>query len=127
MSLRVFFYSGHFLERGGPDSKNSGQNKRIPAGTYSFTLHTSTNKFKNNRAKLTSSSDPSFVQRAILIHPGNYYYDTEGCLLPGTSFQSPNSVSGDYSVQYSKYATNLIEQYIQKNSWNVALTITNRF
>ena len=117
--------SGFFLERGGPDTKAPKQNKRILEGEYNFVKHSSTDKFFNNRAKLTSKNDSKFVNRAILIHPGNNYWDSKGCLLPGTTASKNNN--GDYSVGASKNKTAVLENYIRRNNWNVTLTITNRF
>jgi len=117
--------SGFFLERGGPDTKAPNQNKRILEGEYNFVKHSSTDKFFNNRAKLTSKNDSKFVNRAILIHPGNNYWDSKGCLLPGTTASKNNN--GDYSVGASKNKTAVLENYIRRNNWNVTLTITNRF
>ena len=116
---------GFFLERGGPDTKAPKQNKRILEGEYNFVKHSSTDKFFNNRAKLTSKNDSKFVNRAILIHPGNNYWDSKGCLLPGTTASKNNN--GDYSVGASKNKTAVLENYIRRNNWNVTLTITNRF
>ncbi len=117
--------SGFFLERGGPDTKTPNQNKRIIEGEYGFVEHHSDKEFYDNRAKLTSKNDSKFVDRAILIHPGNNYWNSEGCLLPGTT-ASKNS-KGDYSVGASKIKTIMLEKYIRRNNWNVTLTITNRF
>lgn len=117
--------SGFFLERGGPDTKAPNQNKRILEGEYNFVKHSSTDRFFNNRAKLTSKNDSKFVDRAILIHPGNNYWDSKGCLLPGTTASKNNN--GDYSVGASKDKTAVLENYIRRNNWNVTLTITNRF
>ena len=117
--------SGFFLERGGPDTKAPNQNKRILEGEYNFVKHSSTDKFFNNRAKLTSKNDSKFVNRAILIHPGNNYWDSKGCLLPGTTASKNNN--GDYSVGASKNKTAVLENYIRRNNWIVTLTITNRF
>ena len=117
--------SGFFLERGGPDTKAPNQNKRILEGEYNFVKHSSTDKFFNNRAKLTSKNDSKFVNRAILIHPGNNYWDSKGCLLPGTTASKNNN--GDYSVGASKNKTAVLENYIRRNNWNVTLTITNPF
>ena len=117
--------SGFFLERGGPDTKEKKQSKRIPEGKYGFVEHSSGKEFYNKRAKLTSKRDSKFVDRAILIHPGNYIKDSKGCLLPGTTASKNNS--GDYSVGASTIKTTMLEKYIKKNDWNVILTITNHF
>ncbi len=119
------YESGFFLERGGPDTKASKQNKRIPEGKYGFVEHSSETEFYDKRAKLTSENDSKFVDRAILIHPGNYYGDSKGCLLPGTT--ASKNKNGDYSVGASKIKTTMLENYIRRNNWNVTLTITNRF
>jgi len=71
---------GYFLEPAGPSTKEKGTDRRIPPGTYNLTWH-SGHKY-NNVVKLYNADVP--IERAILIHGGNYAKDTEGCLLPGT-------------------------------------------
>ena len=71
---------GYFLEPGGPSTKESGKDRRIPPGTYSLVWHNGMS-FKHV-VKLYNEDVP--VERAILIHSGNTGKDTEGCLIAGT-------------------------------------------
>jgi hypothetical protein len=75
---------GFFLERPGPDTTQSNQNKRIPEGNYHIKWHNSSLpgvKPHNPVPILYNSSVP--LSRAILIHNGNYPRNSEGCLLVG--------------------------------------------
>lgn len=73
---------GYFLECPGPDTITPDLKKRIPEGHYSLTWHKS-NKFSQHSPlpQLYNAQVP--ISRWILIHPGNDYNDTIGCLLPG--------------------------------------------
>ncbi len=73
--------SGFFLEPKGPSTEKSGQNQRIPEGSYNVMKNDGTDfpgvpkLFNDNVAK----------ERGILIHNGNYPKDTRGCLLIGST------------------------------------------
>jgi hypothetical protein len=71
---------GYFLEPGGPSTKESGKDQRIPPGMYSLMWHNG--KSFKQVVKLYNDDVP--VERAILIHSGNSGKDTEGCLIAGT-------------------------------------------
>ena len=86
--------SGYILERGGPETTRSNQNRRIPTGVYDMD-YTYSNRFKK-KLYLISNSQVS-KDRGIRLHVGNYYYDSTGCLLPGNSYNL-NSVSNAYEV-----------------------------
>ena len=73
--------TGYILEEKGPDTTVSGQEQRVPVGTYNLVWHSGT-RFKN---VLKLYNDSVSQARAILIHAGNYATDTEGCLLPGST------------------------------------------
>lgn len=87
---------GYFLEPEGPATIKSGFDKRIPAGEYNMDW-TYSNRFKSKRYLITNPEVPA--SRGIRMHTGNYYYDTEGCFLPGNSYSIMN---GDYYVIGSK-------------------------
>lgn len=77
---------GYFLERPGPDTTVSNQNKRIPEGSYKIKWHNSSLpgvKLHNPVPILYNSQVPQ--SRAILIHNGNYPRNSKGCLLIGSS------------------------------------------
>lgn len=73
--------TGFMLEEKGPDTTVSGQEQRVPVGTYNLEWHSGT-KFKKALKLYNSQVSKA---RAILIHGGNTASDTEGCLLPGTT------------------------------------------
>ncbi|SCC17578.1 hypothetical protein GA0061071_107170 [Kosakonia oryzendophytica] len=77
---------GYFLERPGPDTTVSGQLKRIPEGSYRLKWHNSniSSVQAHNPVPLLYNADVP-QSRYILIHNGNYPYNTEGCLLIGGS------------------------------------------
>ncbi|HMU14819.1 MAG: hypothetical protein JST41_09185 [Bacteroidetes bacterium] len=105
---------GYFLEPGGPSTKESGKDRRIPPGTYDLVWH-SGDRFRGV-LKLYNADVP--VERAILIHGGNRGKDTEGCLLPGTV------AGGDY-VTHSRDMLQAINKFVRKvGIKNVKVVIT---
>lgn len=104
---------GYFLEPAGPSTKETKKDRRIPPGTYNLTWHYG-NKYRNV-VKLYNGDVP--VDRAILIHGGNYAKDTEGCLLPGTGATKT-------SVSNSQDMLRVLNRYIRaKGVRNVQLVI----
>lgn len=73
---------GSTIERGGPDTTESGKNKRIPEGDYNTLRHESP-RFKVTLPLLYNNEVPK--SRYILIHWGNSIEDLEGCIALGTS------------------------------------------
>lgn len=73
---------GSTIEREGPDTVESGKNKRIPDGIYKTAVHTSA-RFKTNLPLLYN--DEVSKNRYILIHWGNSIKDLEGCIALGDS------------------------------------------
>ncbi len=76
--------TGYMLEPGGPDTTIPNQNKRIPEGVYKVDNYHSA-KYKNNYILFNDKVSKS---RKILYHVGNSSGNTEGCNLPGTSYDS---------------------------------------
>ena len=74
---------------------NRRQVSYIPLGEYEVALRFSP-KFKNH-LHITDVSGRSY----ILIHPGNYFKDTSGCILVGSSFADINA-DGEMDVINSK-------------------------
>ncbi|MBO4541760.1 MAG: RHS repeat-associated core domain-containing protein, partial [Bacteroidales bacterium] len=123
--------SGFFLERSGPDTKESDQSKRIPADSYGLTKNYAIDTKYPNSPRLYLESEKSskgygkFGDRGILIHVGNYYYDGVGCLLPGSSYEKKNK---DYTVSNSKNTVNSIIDICKNRGWdNMRINIFNCF
>lgn len=73
---------GSTIEREGPDTTESGKNKRIPEGDY-YTLQHESPRFKRTLPLLYNAKVPK--SRYILIHWGNSIKDLEGCIALGAS------------------------------------------
>jgi len=99
---------GYILEPGGPSTKLSGQDKRIPSGIYNINPYNSL-KFKN--VYIISGEQVSST-RGILIHSGNYHYDTLGCFLPGSYYGIKDD---DYYVGNSRSKLNELRNLFQTN------------
>lgn len=88
-----------------PDAKVYGATC-IPRGTYKVVI-TWSNRFNRELPLLVDV--PGF--QGVRIHPGNTIEDTEGCLLPGTSYSTdPN---GNHTVQNSRNAFFKLYQRIE--------------
>ncbi|HNP20299.1 MAG TPA: DUF5675 family protein [Fulvivirga sp.] len=74
--------SGYFLEPRGPGSTINGSDQRILTGIYDVSQWNSVDH--PNTFILNNVPGRSYV----LLHPGNYPCDTEGCLLPGSTFDT---------------------------------------
>ena len=81
-SLKIF-YSGVMLEL--PVNANTREISRIPEGVYNCTQH------RSPRHGLCFSINNVYDRENVLIHIGNYVYQTKGCVLPGSSFQDINA------------------------------------
>ena len=93
---------GYFLEPGGPSTKQTGLDRRIPPGAYNLVWHKG--KHWSNVVKLYNDDVP--ISRAILIHSGNSGKDTEGCLIAGSR------ASGTY-VTESKAMLQRINKFLK--------------
>lgn len=89
-----------------PDDKVYGQTC-IPRGTYKVIV-TYSNRFKRELPLLVDV--PGFS--GVRIHPGNTTEDTEGCLLPGTSFVT---TANGYVVNNSRNAFYKLFQKIEES------------
>ncbi len=95
------------LENGGESTDTPNQDKRIIARDYALTWFNSTkNKSVAKRypefitadgrslaLQLHTDELPSFSNRFILIHCGNYSCDTEGCILLGERDDGKGNIS----------------------------------
>lgn len=88
-----------------PNLHNTFNVSSIPAGTYKATKYIRPNKKK---AIQLHGTDP---RTWILIHSGNYFDDSEGCILPGKRFGDMNA-DGIYDVQESGDVTDMIYDLI---------------
>ena len=75
--------SGVMLEL--PPNANTRGISRISEGVYNCTQH------RSPRHGLCLKVQDVYDRSDILIHVGNYVYQTKGCLLPGSSFQDINA------------------------------------
>lgn len=73
---------GYTCEPAGPDTTESGKDRRIPQGQYQIAWHESP-KFRACLPLLYNEQVPK--SRCILIHSGNTGRNTEGCVLLGNS------------------------------------------
>ena len=73
---------GYTCEPAGPDTTQSGMDRRIPQGQYQIAWHESP-KFRVRLPLLWNELVPK--SRCILIHSGNTGHNTEGCVLLGNS------------------------------------------
>lgn len=93
-------FKGYTCENGGPSTDTSNQDKRIVAREYDLEF-TDTNrnntdklgKWKKKALWLKTKELPSFANRRILIHIGNYPQDTLGCILVGKREGNNGTVS----------------------------------
>ena len=85
--------TGYILEPEGPDTIESGKNKRIPEGVYKLAKHEGL-IYKDNYVLFNELVS---IKRCILYHIGNERDDTKGCQLPGTTYDGKGFVgkSGD--------------------------------
>ena len=113
--------SGFILERPGPDTSESGQSLRIPAGQYG--LHANDGSHYPGAPRLylpNEGIEGNFDKRGILIHVGNYPEDSKGCLLPG-------SIRTKDFVGNSGKTLPMISGYCVSKKWMVKLNIFNAF
>ena len=111
--------TGYMLERGGPETTKSGLNKRIPEGVYNMDWEYSP-RFGKKMYLIHNKDIPKW--RGIRLHPGNYFTDSHGCLLPGSSMLMNE---GDYMIKGSRDMYNSIIDHLQKNK--ATLIIRNKF
>lgn len=78
-----------------PDKGNKNNISRIPEGTYQVKRRTS-KKFGEHFHVLDVPG-----RELILIHPGNYYKQTEGCILLGQDYVDINK-DGQLDVTISR-------------------------
>ena len=95
-----------------PDLNNDGiegnevRKSCIPEGTYRVTRHNSPKFGKTFWVRDVPG------RSAILIHPGNYYYHTLGCILVGTNQRDLNKDGLIDNVSSKKAMEKLLEHNI---------------
>ncbi|UTV99856.1 hypothetical protein KDW99_01520 [Marinomonas rhizomae] len=107
--------SWYVLEPSGPDSAEEGSDQRIPAGSYRIAPYSSP-KYPN-AFELKDVPGRTY----ILIHPGNFHSNTEGCLMPGKVKMMDGA---DLAVGSSRNAFNDIKAHLNGTS-RITIDITN--
>lgn len=95
---------GYTLEPSGPDTTKPNQNKRIPRGVYK-TIKRYSPRFKY-KTPLLYSPDVD-ASRCILIHKGNYPWDTTGCILVGAEYDRYNGYVKNSTKAYGELENNV--------------------
>lgn len=93
-----------------PDLNNQKKISRIPAGIYPFNKRYSA-KF-NNHFEILNVENRS----AILVHKGNYYYNTEGCVLVGLGLKDINK-DGIIDITDSGDALAILDNYLDEENF----------
>lgn len=104
---------GSTIEREGPDTTESGKNRRIPEGSYNTDVHVSP-RFKCNLPLLFNDEVPK--NRYILIHWGNSIKDLEGCIALG------RSDNGEDFIYKSKDTVKQFLSLIEGHKLNVTIS-----
>lgn len=107
--------SWYVLEPGGPDSMAEGSDQRIPAGSYHVKPYSSP-KYPDV-FELQSVPGRTY----ILIHPGNFHRNTEGCLMPGKVKMMDGA---DLAVGSSRTAFSEIKRHLA-GARRITIEITN--
>ncbi|EJD3820293.1 DUF5675 family protein [Campylobacter jejuni] len=106
----------------------SGKNLRIPEGNYNLKRH-SPSRFENTLRSITKKDDTMInvyndevpSSRAILIHWGNAYKDTKGCILLGLTKDNNNESVGQSRLACKEF----YDLMYGKNLEDIKLEITN--
>lgn len=67
---------------------NAKKRSCIPAGTYHLTKRSSSVVYRSTKGKYLNGWEVTDVpgRSLIMIHPGNWQHDVEGCIAPGRAF-----------------------------------------
>ncbi|WP_297950695.1 DUF5675 family protein [uncultured Campylobacter sp.] len=103
---------GYTCEPAGPDTTQSGMDRRIPQGRYKIAWHDSP-KFRVRLPLLYNEQVPK--SRCILIHSGNTGRNTEGCVLLGNSL-------GARGVKDSRAALSALLAAVKEQEFAVQIT-----
>lgn len=102
---------GYTCEPAGPDTTQSGMDRRIPQGQYQIAWHESP-KFRARLPLLWNEQVPK--SRCILIHSGNNGRNTEGCVLLGSSL-------GAHGVKDSRAALSALLAAVKGQEFTVQI------
>ena len=102
---------GYTCEPAGPDTTQSGMDRRIPQGKYQIAWHDSP-KFRVRLPLLWNEQVPK--SRCILIHAGNTGRNTEGCVLLGSSL-------GAHGVKDSRAALSALLAAVKEQEFTVQI------
>jgi hypothetical protein len=86
-----------------PDKGNKTSISSIPIGTYKV-VHRHSKKYQNHLILLDVPN-----RRYILIHSGNFYTDTRGCILVGSRFGEIDNDSSLDITASKRTLSNLLE------------------
>ncbi len=87
----------------------------IPKGTYTvkWTLSPKLARYTYQVMDVPGRS-------GIRFHPGNYFFDVEGCILLGTGFTNLND-DGELDIINSKVTISAFENYMQKKPFTLVI------
>lgn len=99
--------TGYFLERESgtnAEEREAGSMKRIPPSTYEFVKNDCFRYLYNSKRpncaiefRLVTKTNKEVGNRnLILIHTGNYPFNTKGCIIPGSSYK----LKGEHIREY---------------------------
>lgn len=108
--------TGYTLEPKGDDTIEPNQNRRIPQGVYDV-IWSHSPRF--NRALPLLFNDEVPKNRHILIHTGNTYKDTQGCILVGDT----TGLGVDFASRLfnSRAKFKELESFLKRNDFKVEI------
>jgi len=115
-TIGKMYFSGEFVcytvER--PWLNNGKNISCVPAGTYKLEPYSSSrfpDCYSLTSFPLGVGLIPSFHRTHILIHPGNYPHDVEGCIAPGLRLNQST-----WGVSESRPAMDMLRGLIELNN-----------
>ena len=101
-----------------PDKQNKRNISRIPAGRYKAVVRIT--EKRGMHLHILGVKNRSW----ILIHSGNFYKDTKGCIIVGKEYSKINS-DNELDVSASRQTlTNLMSKVYHRNSTDIEVIIS---